>query len=55
MIFNIFVCLKTVCMYVEVSCGQHHCIALLTITKAKGNLSVVYAWGEESRGQLGSG
>ena len=42
-------------MYVEVSCGQHHCIALLTITKAKGNLSVVYAWGEESRGQLGSG
>eukprot|EP01036_Dinobryon_divergens_P028234 gene28234-37147_t len=40
---------------IEVSCGQHHCIALLTIKKAKGNLSVIYAWGDESKGQLGSG
>lgn len=42
---------------IDISCGQNHCLALVEMTKidGSGSSAVVYAWGEESRGQLGSG
>lgn len=42
---------------VDISCGENHTIALFSITTldGTGQRCVIYGWGDESRGQLGSG
>ena len=40
----------------QICCGADHVLALIKITAKDGSFrNVVYAWGDESRGQLGSG
>lgn len=41
---------------IDISCGFEHTIALLRIkTRVSEGETIVYGWGDESRGQLGSG
>lgn len=41
----------------DVRCGQNHCLALIKSVSLDGNkvTNLIFAWGDESRGQLGSG
>ena len=41
---------------VDISCGFEHTLALLRVkTRVSEGETIVYGWGDESRGQLGSG